>query len=54
MRFHFLRDEIEKGVINVEFVGTNENVADVLTKAVCQNKLDYCAGQMGLINLSIE
>ncbi|KAG5674318.1 hypothetical protein PVAND_004295 [Polypedilum vanderplanki] len=48
LRYHFLRDEIEKGIVNVQFIGTEENVADALTKAVSRQKLELCATNMGL------
>ena len=31
-RYHFIRDHIQDGEIEIEFVGTADNVADILTK----------------------
>ena len=34
IRFHFIREAIRSGKIIVEYVGTDENIADMLTKAL--------------------
>ena len=38
VRHHFIRDEIERGMLNVEYVPTDDQVADVLTKALAREK----------------
>lgn len=50
VRFHFLRDLVNKGVISLEHCGTAEQVADVFTKALkletfegLRNKLGVCS-----------
>ena len=35
MRFHFVRHYIEKGVIELFYVPTALNIADIFTKALC-------------------
>jgi DNA-dependent RNA polymerase auxiliary subunit epsilon len=34
IRYHFIRQEIQKGSVNVMYVTSNENVADIFTKAL--------------------
>lgn len=48
IKYHFLRQHVEQKNIMVTFVPTDENVADVLTKAVTGDKLLFCSKQMGL------
>lgn len=50
IRYHHLRDKVEAGIINVQYVATHENAADSLTKAVTKQKDDSCATKMGLSN----
>ena len=38
-KFHFIRDEIEKGSLLVQYVPSDENVADVFTKSVSVVKM---------------
>lgn len=48
VRFHHLRENIEENKIRVEYVSTNENVADALTKALNGPKNDQLTKLMGL------
>lgn len=47
IKYHFLREHEERDV-EILFVSTNTNLADVLTKAVSGEKLVYCTKGMGL------
>lgn len=51
MRHHFVRDIVENGVIKVIKVSTEENVVDMLTKALPSAKFKYC---LSLIRLSSQ
>ena len=46
---HFARERVARGEIAFAFVGTADNVADCLTKAVPTNKLVFCRTGMGLV-----
>ncbi len=48
VRHHFIRDCVKDGKIMVEYIGTERNVADALTKSVTQEKLNYYNIEMGL------
>jgi hypothetical protein len=47
-QYHFVRDMIEDGKVNLEKVDTRENVADALTKPVDTAKSKWCTSSMGL------
>ena len=34
--YHFLRDRVQRGTIRLEYIETNEQVADIFTKALCR------------------
>ena len=36
LRYHFIRDYVEKRWVAVEFIGTREQKADILTKPLCR------------------
>ena len=38
--FHFIRLEIQEGRINLEYIPTEQNMADIFTKAASRNKLE--------------
>ena len=48
-RLHFIREEIEKGMVKVFKKDTAENPTDMLTKPLPKAKLELC---MKLVNLS--
>lgn len=48
IRFHHLREKVEKRIIQLEYVATNEMVADSLTKPVSKEKTEYCRSGMGI------
>jgi hypothetical protein len=48
IQYHFVRDMVEDGKVNLENVGTLENVADALTKPTDTTKFRWCTNSMGL------
>ena len=48
IRFHFLRDIIKRGDIELEYCSTENMTADILTKPVSKNKFVKCRDEMGL------
>lgn len=43
VKMHFVRDMVEKGVVIIKKVGTEDNAANMLTKALPGNKFKYCS-----------
>ena len=48
IRYHFIRSIVAKGEVTLKFCGTNEQVADILTKALPQVKHDYFRLKLGI------
>ena len=48
IQHHFIREKLQDGVINLEYVPTGEQVADVLTKALAREKHEHFRDGMGL------
>ncbi|HEY0433295.1 MAG TPA: reverse transcriptase domain-containing protein [Chitinophagaceae bacterium] len=49
IQHHFVREKLEKGDISIEFKGTEEMVADILTKGTLnQNQVSFCREGLGL------
>lgn len=49
IKHHFTRDAQNKGLINVKFVPTDKNVADILTKALVKDKQLSCVRLLNLV-----
>ena len=48
VRYHFIHKNIVNGHIQLEYIPTAKNVADLFTKAMPTSKLRYFAHQLGL------
>jgi hypothetical protein len=51
-KFHFIRECAEKGDINIEFAGTHEQLADILTKSLGKKAFEELRGRIGVIKLT--
>ena len=49
IRYHLLREHVQEGNVVVDFVRTDENLADYLTKDVSVAKLDFCNRGVGML-----
>lgn len=49
IRHHFIREKFELGAIKFENIGTDDMIADNLTKAVVKPKHQFCCKEMGLM-----
>jgi hypothetical protein len=52
VRFHFLRDLVKDGVIKLEFCGTKEQVADVMTKPLKLDQFQKLRQMLGVCEVS--
>jgi hypothetical protein len=41
IRYHYIRDMVQKGAVKLQYVGTNVQVADLLTKPLSHVKFEY-------------
>lgn len=48
VRYHFIRERVTNGDVDVQFKGTDAMLADVLTKGLYRGKHDFCTKAMGL------
>lgn len=48
---HFTREKIEEGVIDLRFIGTKRQLADIFTKAVGENEMGCALVNLGIKNI---
>jgi len=48
LRFYWLREAVEEGVIDPLYVSTDQQVADIFTKAVAPKVIDFAIPLLGL------
>ena len=49
IKFHFVRDEVEKGTIKIEKISTDVNPADGFTKSISVMKFGSCLSSIKLM-----
>ena len=49
MKFHFLWEQVTKNNIKLEYIETNEQIADILTKPLPRETLEYLREKLGVI-----
>ena len=41
IKYHYIRDMVQRGVVKLLYVATEEQIADVLTKPLARLKFEY-------------
>ena len=49
IRYHFIRDHVQKGAVKLQYLPTDEQVADILTKSLGKSKFEYFRDKMGVV-----
>ena len=50
IKYHFLRDEVEKNEIILNFIDTEKEITDVFTKSLNNNRFSFLRRELGLCN----
>jgi hypothetical protein len=50
IKYHFLREQVAKKNIIVEYVGTKKQVADIFTKPLPREAFEYLLQRLGVIS----
>ena len=50
IRYHFLKDNVQKGKIELIFVSSPEEIADVFTKALDEKDFNHFLKLLGMLN----
>lgn len=48
VRYHWIRDMLENKLLRIEKIHTNDNGADMMTKALPKEKIEFCKEAAGL------
>ncbi|GJU29998.1 retrovirus-related pol polyprotein from transposon TNT 1-94 [Tanacetum coccineum] len=46
--YHFIKEQVEKGIVELFFVGTEYQLADLFTKALSEDRFKYLVRQLGM------
>ncbi|GJR82469.1 hypothetical protein Tco_0153254 [Tanacetum coccineum] len=48
IRFHFIKEHVENGVIELYFVNTEYQLADIFTKALGRERIEFLSNKLGI------
>jgi hypothetical protein len=51
---HFLRERVARGEVKVDYIATEDMVANTLTKALGKQQHDKCSKVMGIVSVQRE
>ncbi|GKA46962.1 hypothetical protein Tco_0739845 [Tanacetum coccineum] len=54
IRFHFIKEHVENGVIELYFVNTEYQLADIFTKALAKERIEFLINKLGMQSFTPE
>ena len=48
VKYHFVREQVQAGVIVLKYLNTNEMLVDALTKPLPKEKFEFCIQGLGI------
>ncbi|GJX41772.1 retrovirus-related pol polyprotein from transposon TNT 1-94 [Tanacetum coccineum] len=54
VRYHFIKEQVEKGIVELFFVGTEYQLANLFTKALSEDRFKYLVRRLGMRCLTPE
>jgi hypothetical protein len=49
IRYHYIRDMVQRGALKLQYISTDEQVTDVLTKPLSHVKFEYFRDKLGIV-----
>ncbi|GJU91794.1 hypothetical protein Tco_1304217, partial [Tanacetum coccineum] len=54
VRYHFIKEQVENGVVELYFVKTEYQLVDIFTKALPQERFNFLIDKLGMKSMSLE
>ena len=54
IRHHFIREQVEKGIVELYFVKSEFQLADIFTKALARERFEFILPRLGMKSLTPE
>nr|GEV81529.1 retrovirus-related Pol polyprotein from transposon TNT 1-94 [Tanacetum cinerariifolium] len=49
--FHFIKEQVENGLVELYFVNTEYQLADIFTKSLCRERIEFLINKLGMRSL---
>ncbi|GJZ17434.1 retrovirus-related pol polyprotein from transposon TNT 1-94 [Tanacetum coccineum] len=54
IRFHFIKEQVENEVVELYFVNTEYQLANIFTKALCKERIEFLINKLGMRSFTPE
>ncbi|GJU67212.1 hypothetical protein Tco_1253471 [Tanacetum coccineum] len=54
IRYHFIKEKVENGVVELYFVRTEYQLTNIFTKALGRDRLEFLINKLGMRSMSLE
>ncbi|GKD86715.1 hypothetical protein Tco_1357869 [Tanacetum coccineum] len=54
IRFHFIKEQFENGVVELYFVNTEYHLADIFTKSLGRERIEFLINKLGMQSFTSE
>jgi hypothetical protein len=52
IKYYFIRDKVQEGEMKLQYISTQKQVEDILTKPLSRKKFAYLRDNMGLVEIT--
>ena len=54
IKYHYIRDMVQRGAVKLQYVATEEQIADVLTKPLAKVNFEYFREKLGVLQIEVS
>ena len=54
IKYHYIRDMVQRGAVKLRYVVTEEQIADLLTNPLARLKFEYFMEKLGVLQLEVS
>ncbi|GJY02718.1 hypothetical protein Tco_0360870 [Tanacetum coccineum] len=54
IRYHFIKEQVKNGVVELYFVRTEYQLADIFTKALCRDRIEFLIDNLRMRSFTPE
>ena len=49
IKYHYIRDMVQRGVVELRYISTDEQIVDIVTKPLSRGKYEYFRDKLGVM-----
>ena len=53
IKYHYIRDMVQRGAVKLQFFATDEHIFDVLTKPLARVNFEYFREKLGVLQIEV-